>query len=148
MASHPSHAAHSSHAEGFIPPHGGYENLLSCQKPRIIYDATVKFCDRFIDKRSRTHDQMVQAARNGNKNISEGSQVSGTSKESELKLVNVARGSLEELLKTHFRPDAIRRLRPIRPRQCGVSARVSPKSLLLAAAAAWPPAPAAKGGAA
>ena len=51
----------------------------------------MKFCDRFIDRKSRTHDQMVQAARSGNKNIGEGSQVSGTSKESELKLVNVAR---------------------------------------------------------
>src|SRR6266516_3428800 len=97
-ASHPSHAAHPSQQEGFIPPHGGYENLLSYQKSQIIYDATVKFCDRFIDRKSRTHDQMVQAARSGNKNIGEGSQVSGTSKESELKLVNVARGSLEELL--------------------------------------------------
>ena len=97
-APHPSPASHSSHEEGFIPPHGGYANLLSYQKSQIIYDATVKFCDRFIDRKSRTHDQMVQAARSGNKNIAEGSQVSGTSKESELKLVNVARGSLEELL--------------------------------------------------
>ena len=96
-ASHPSPAAQWSH-EGFIPPHGGYENLLSYHKSQIIYDATVKFCDRFIDRRSRTHDQMVQAARSGNKNICEGSQVSGTSKESELKLVSVARGSLQELL--------------------------------------------------
>jgi len=95
---HPSPASHPSHPDGFIPPHGGYENLLSYQKSQIIYDATVRFCDRFIDRRSRTHDQMVQAARSGNKNIAEGSQVSGTSKESELKLVNVARGSLEELL--------------------------------------------------
>src|SRR5437899_1354206 len=94
----PSPVSHSSHGTGFIPPHGGYENLLSYQKSQIIYDATVKFCDRFIDRKSRTHDQMVQAARSGNKNIGEGSQVSGTSKESELKLVNVARGSLEELL--------------------------------------------------
>ena len=83
---------------GFIPPHGGYENLLAYRKSQIIYDATVRFCDRFIDKRSRTHDQMVQAARSGNKNIAEGSQISGTSKESEIKLTNVARASLEELL--------------------------------------------------
>ena len=55
--------------ERFIPPHGGYENLLSYRKAEIVYDATVKFCDRFIDKKSRTHDQMVQAARRGNKNI-------------------------------------------------------------------------------
>jgi len=97
-ASHPSPVSHPSHPDGFIPPHGGYENLFSYQKSQIIYDATVKFCDRFIDRKSRTHDQMVQAARSGNKNISEGSQVSGTSKEGELKLVNVARASLEELL--------------------------------------------------
>lgn len=83
---------------GFIPPHGGYANLLAYRKSQIIYDATVRFCDCFIDKRSRTHDQMVQAARSGNKNIAEGSQVSGTSKEVELKLTGVARGSLEELL--------------------------------------------------
>jgi four helix bundle suffix protein len=83
---------------GFIPPHGGYEQLRSYQKSQVVYDATVRFCERFISKRSRTHDQMVQAARSGNKNIAEGSQVSGTSKESELKLVSVARGSLEELL--------------------------------------------------
>jgi len=91
-------APHRSQEEGFIPPHGGYDNLLSYYKSQIIYDATVKFCDRFIDRKSRTHDQMVQAARSGNKNIAEGSQVSGTSKEGELKLVNVARASLEELL--------------------------------------------------
>jgi four helix bundle suffix protein len=83
---------------GFIPPHGGYEKLLAYRKSEIIYDATVRFCDRFIDRKSRTHDQMVQAARSGNKNIAEGSQISGTSKEGELKLTGVARGSLEELL--------------------------------------------------
>lgn len=83
---------------GFIPPHGGYDKLLGYRKSQIIYDATVRFCDRFIDKRSRTHDQMVQAARSGNKNIAEGSQISGTSKEGEIKLTNVARASLEELL--------------------------------------------------
>lgn len=81
-----------------IPPHGGYRNLKSFQQAEIVYDATVKFCDRFIDKRSRTHDQMVQAARSGRQNIAEGSQASGTSKKFELKLVGVARASLEELL--------------------------------------------------
>jgi four helix bundle suffix protein len=96
--SHRSPVSHSSHPEGFIPPHGGYESLLSYPKTEIIYDATVRFCDRFIDRKSRTHDQMVQAARSGNKNIAEGSQISGTSKETEIKLTNVARGSLEELL--------------------------------------------------
>lgn len=84
--------------EGFIPPHGGYQNLLSYQKAEIVYDATVFFCDRFIDRRSRTHDQMVQAARSGKQNIVEGSMASGTSKEMEIKLTNVARASLEELL--------------------------------------------------
>ena len=81
-----------------IPSHGGYRNLKSFKSAEIVYDATVKFCDRFIDKRSRTHDQMVQAARSGRQNIAEGSQASGTSKKTELKLVGVARASLEELL--------------------------------------------------
>jgi four helix bundle protein len=81
-----------------IPAHGGYRNLKSFQHAELVYDATVKFCDRFIDKRSRTHDQMVQAARSGRQNIAEGSQASGTSKKFELKLVGVARASLEELL--------------------------------------------------
>jgi hypothetical protein len=63
--------------EGFIPPHGGYEKLFSYPKTEIIYDATIRFCDRFISIKSRTHDQMVQAARSGNKNIAEGSRISG-----------------------------------------------------------------------
>jgi len=83
---------------GFIPTHGGYQKLLSFQKAEIVYDATVHFCDRFFDRRDRTHDQMVQAARSGKQNIVEGSQASGTSKEMEIKLTNVARASLEELL--------------------------------------------------
>jgi four helix bundle suffix protein len=95
--SHPSSSSSTSYP-GFIPAHGGYEELLAYKKSEIIYDATVRFCDRFIDKKSRTHDQMVQAARSGNKNIAEGSQISGTSKEGEIKLTNVARASLEELL--------------------------------------------------
>jgi len=80
-----------------IPPHGGYRELKSFQHAELVYDCTVKFCDRFIDPRSRTHDQMVQAARSGRQNIAEGSQASGTSKKFELKLVSVARTSLEEL---------------------------------------------------
>jgi four helix bundle suffix protein len=84
--------------EHFIPPHGGYENLLSFQKARIVYDGTVRFCERFLEKRDRTRDQMVQAARSGKQNILEGSRASGTSKETEIKLTNVARASLEELL--------------------------------------------------
>ena len=85
----------------FIPPHGGYENLLSFQKARIVYDGTVRFCERFLQKRDRTFDQMVQAARSGKQNILEGSRASGTSKETEIKLTNVARASLEELLEDY-----------------------------------------------
>jgi four helix bundle protein len=85
-------------APSIIPPHGGYRQLKSFQMAEIVYDATVAFCDGFIDKRSRTHDQMVQAARSGRQNIAEGSMASGTSKKTELKLVGVARASLEELL--------------------------------------------------
>jgi len=81
-----------------IPPHGGYRELQSYQMAEIVYDATVVFCDRFISKRSRTHDQMVQAARSGKQNIAEGCMASGTSKKTELKLIGVARASLEELL--------------------------------------------------
>jgi four helix bundle suffix protein len=84
--------------ERFIPPHGGYQNLLSYQKAQIVFDATVYFCNRFLNKRDRTCDQMIQAARSGKQNIVEGSMASGTSKEMEIKLTNVARASLEELL--------------------------------------------------
>jgi four helix bundle suffix protein len=87
--------------QNFIPPHGGYEELLSFQKARVVYDATVCFCERFLHKRDRTVDQMVQAARSGKQNILEGSKISGTSKEAEIKLVNVARASLEELLEDY-----------------------------------------------
>ena len=82
----------------FVPPHGGYQKLASYQMAEIVYDATVFFCDKYIDKRSRTHDQMVQAARSGKQNIAEGNMVSGVSKETEIKLMGVARASLEELL--------------------------------------------------
>jgi four helix bundle suffix protein len=85
-------------SEGFIPKHGGYQQLRSYQKAEIVYDATAYFCDRFIDRRSRTHDQMIQAARSGKQNILEGSVASAASKETEIKLTNVARASLEELL--------------------------------------------------
>ena len=84
--------------ERFIPPHGGCEDLLSCQKARIVYDGTVHFCERFLTKGDRTQDQMVQAARSGKQNIVEGSRASATSKEAEIKLTNVARASLEELI--------------------------------------------------
>lgn len=81
-----------------IEPHGGYRSLKAYQTAEIIYDGTVKFCDRFIDPRSRTRDQMIQAARSGKQNIAEGSQASGTSKKTELKLVGISRASFEELL--------------------------------------------------
>jgi len=93
--------SHKSHPSHFIPPHGGYRNLLAYQKAQIVYDATARFCERFLEKRDRTYDQMVQAARSGKQNILEGSQASGTSKEMEIKLVNVARASLEELLEDY-----------------------------------------------
>ncbi len=83
--------------ETLIPKHGAYRKLKSFQIAQLVYDVTVRFCNRYIEKRSRTHDQMVQAARSGVQNIAEGSQASGTSKKTELKLTNVARASLEEL---------------------------------------------------
>ncbi|MEX2043972.1 MAG: four helix bundle protein, partial [Opitutus sp.] len=83
--------------EGLIAAHGGFRKLKSFQVAQLAYDLTVRFCDRYVAKRSRTHDQMVQAARSGVQNIAEGSQASGTSKKMELKLTNVARASLEEL---------------------------------------------------
>ena len=83
---------------GFIPKHGGYRKLVSYKKAEIAYDLTVRFCARFLEKRDRTVDQMIQAARSGKQNIAEASQASGTSTETEIKLTNVARASLEELL--------------------------------------------------
>lgn len=86
-----------SDREPLIPKHGGYRKLKSFQIAQLVYDLTVRFCDLYVDKFSRTRDQMVQAARSGVQNIAEGSQASGTSKKTELKLTNVARASLEEL---------------------------------------------------
>ena len=84
-----------------LPDHGGYQDLLSYQKAEIVYDATVVFCRRFLDRRDRTVGQMTQAARSGKQNIAEGSMASGTSKEMELKLTNVARASQQELLEDY-----------------------------------------------
>lgn len=84
--------------DGFIPPHGGYRKLITYQKAEIIYDGTVYFTNRFFKKYDRTIDQMVQAARSGKQNIAEASMASATSKETEIKLTNVARASLEELM--------------------------------------------------
>jgi len=118
--------------DSFIDPHGGFRNLKSYQMSEIVYDATVVFCDRWIGPRSRSHDQMVQAARSGKQNIAEGSMASGTSKKFELRLVSVARASLEDLLldyqdflrqrnltlwgKNHFQTQKIRRLAYARDR--------------------------------
>ena len=85
-----------------LPPHGGYNSLKSFQIAQLVYDVTQRFCDAYIDPRSRTHDQMMQAARSGSQNIAEGSQASGTSRKTELKLTNVARASLEELLNDYI----------------------------------------------
>jgi restriction system protein len=89
--------------EGVLLPHGGYEHLRSYKVAEAVYDATVVFCNRFIDKRSRTHDQMVQAARSGVRNISEGSGAAATSRETEMKLTNVARASLSDELAKDYK---------------------------------------------
>jgi four helix bundle suffix protein len=88
-------------AKGFIPPHGNYRERLSCQKAEVVDDITFRFGHKFLNKGDRTVDQMIQAARSGKQNISEGSEFSGTSKEIELQLTNTARASLEELLKDY-----------------------------------------------
>ena len=80
-----------------IPKHGGYKNTKTWQLADLIYDVTVRFCDKYVDRRSRTHDQMVQAARSGCQNLQEGSVDSATSKKIEMKLTGIARGSLMEL---------------------------------------------------
>ena len=83
-------------------PHGGYRKLRSYRLAGVVFDATVVFCDRFIEKGSRTHDQMVQAARSGVRNISEGSGLAATSRKLEMNLTNVARASLSDELLPDF----------------------------------------------
>ncbi len=83
---------------GFLLPQGNYQELLSYRKSVVVYDVTCRFCERFLRRGDRTIDQMVQAARSGKQNILEGSKASKTSTEMEIKLTNVARASLEELL--------------------------------------------------
>jgi four helix bundle suffix protein len=90
-----------SNNQSIILPHGNYQELLSYQKSEVIYDLTFRFCEKHLKKGDRTIDQMVQAARSGKQNIVEGSKASGTSKEMEIKLTNVARASLEELLEDY-----------------------------------------------
>ena len=83
--------------ERIIPKHGGYENTKTWQLADLIYDVTVRFCDKYVERRSRTHDQMVQAARSGAQNLQEGSVDSAVSKKIEMKLTGIAKGSLAEL---------------------------------------------------
>jgi len=87
--------------DGFIPKHGGYERLITYQKSEIIYDGTYYFAHKYLNKYDRTIDQMIQSARSDKQNIVEASMASGTSKETEIKLTNVARASLEELKKDY-----------------------------------------------
>jgi four helix bundle suffix protein len=98
-----------SEPESPLLPHGGYKKLRSYKVAEAVYDATIVFCDRFIDKHSRTHDQMVQAARSGVRNISEGSGAAATSRKSEMKLTNVARSSLDDELEKDYRSFLIQR---------------------------------------
>lgn len=98
--SHTSRASHNSQSS-VIPPRGDYQTLLSYQKSDLVYQITFRFCERFLKKGDRTIDQMVQAARSGKQNIVEGSKAATTSKEMEIKLTNVARASLEELLEDY-----------------------------------------------
>jgi len=130
-----------------ISKHGGYRRLKSFQIAQLLYDVTVRFCGRYVDPRSRTHDQMVQAARSGVQNVAEGSQASGTSRKMEMKLTNVARASLEELRLDYedflrqrglapWPPDrpALKRFRALRCSKLEeVSAWVSQERLLLKA---------------
>ena len=96
---HPSHTSHSSQSpDRLLPPRGDYQTLLSFQKAEIVYDLTFRFRHKFLSKGDRTVDQMIQSARSGKKNILEASKAALTSKETEIKLTNVARASLEELL--------------------------------------------------
>jgi len=90
------HASRESHP--IIPHRGDYRTLLSFQKAEVVYDITFRFAHKFLVRSDRTIDQMIQAARSGKKNICEGSKAGRTSKETEIKLTNVARASLEELL--------------------------------------------------
>ncbi|MDE6498427.1 MAG: four helix bundle suffix domain-containing protein [Muribaculaceae bacterium] len=84
--------------KSFLPAAGGYRSMRVYKLSEIIHDLTVVFADTFVERGSRTRDQMVQAARSGKQNIAEGSEASATSKETEIKLTNVAKASLEELL--------------------------------------------------
>ncbi len=102
--SHDSHSSHKSHQppppdpNRVLPPRGDYQTLLSFQKAEVVYDITFRFAHKYLSKGDRTIDQMIQSARSGKQNILEGSKAGTTSKETEIKLTNVGRASLEELL--------------------------------------------------
>ena len=107
---HSSHKSHSSHqpvqpqpksppdVTRVLPPRGDYQTLLSYQKAEVVYDITFRFAHKYLSRGDRTVDQMIQSARSGKQNILEGSKAGTTSKETEIKLTNVGRASLEELL--------------------------------------------------
>jgi len=99
MGKNNSHSSHSSQdPERLLPPRGDYQTLLSFQKAEVVYDITFRFAHKYLSKGDRTVDQMIQSARSGKQNILEGSKAALTSKETEIKLTNVGRASLEELL--------------------------------------------------
>jgi len=96
-----SHQSHSS-SEPLLPPRGDYQTLLSFQKAEVVYDITFRFAHKYLSRGDRTVDQMIQSARSGKQNILEGSKAAQTSKEMEIKLTNVGRASLEELLRDYY----------------------------------------------
>jgi four helix bundle suffix protein len=101
--SDPSHLSHSCpDPDRLLPPRGDYQTLLSFKKAEVVYDITFRFAHKFLARGDRTIDQMIQSARSGKKNILEGSKAGRASKETELKLTNVARASLEELLDDYY----------------------------------------------
>jgi hypothetical protein len=97
-SSHYSHNSHRSSRRPIIQPRVDHQTLLSYQKAEVVYDITFRFAQKFLSKGDRTVDQMIQSARSGKQNILEGSKAATTSKETEIKLTNVGRASLEELL--------------------------------------------------
>ena len=109
----------SSQKLTFLPQYGHYRNLRVYQVTEMIYDITFHFCQRFLQKGDRTIDQMVQAARSGKQNIAEGNQAAATSSETEIKLTNVAKASLEELLddyEDYLRVRGLQQWGPLHPR--------------------------------
>ena len=96
QTSQSSHKSHAPNADRLLPPRGDYQTLLSFQKAEVVYDITFRFAHKFLSRSDRTVDQMIQSARSGKQNILEGSKAATTSKETEIKLTNVGRASLEK----------------------------------------------------